>query len=306
MASDNYIPVGRVLEALPPNVASVAGNQALLDCLKGCSVFLDRFCNRSIGGFLTQNYDILLNGTGESLLFLPDTPVQSISRVATIDQPCLALHNTESSMGARCTVQVNSTPTNTQGNYESQNVSTGITLTYIKDALTTANVLTWASYPTVNDLAAGVTALGSKWIATVMGGFGSWSTTDIRGTQGAYGSRITTSYLWIHSFDLPWYRQNELTGEIYSEMGFARGSRNWRVQYTAGYEVFPDDLAQALAELTAATYQKRFLNPNYKSQNLGQYSYVMQDKISLEQLSLMSQKTIRSYKRHLVPQFSLW
>ncbi len=278
---------------------------ALSAVLTGCCAFLDRYCGVANGGFTTQTYDELYDGTGDSSLFLLQRPVQSITKVATIQQPALAITNKKTPMGVRATSQIVGTPTNSV-NLSSQYASTGLVLTVVEDAVTSTHTLTWASYPTVQLLCDAINLVGDSWQATVMGGFAKWSTTDIRATQGAFGSRVTTSYLWIHSFDLPYWRLDENAAEIQSTMGFCRGMKNWRVIYTAGYSAFPDDLSQALAELTAATYLARSVNANTQSQSLGGYSYTQAAKEGFEGLSVMAQKTINSYRRYQICHFNAW
>ena len=300
-----YVGVDRVKEAMPSSYTGTDDN-ILTDIITSASAFIDNYCGVANGGFATQTYDELYHGTGDNLLFLVNHPVQTISRIATTTLPALSIHNTDPDMGCRATVQVVGTPSNSF-NMNSQYASTGITLTYIKSAVTTTNTLTWASYPTVTQLVAAINALGNNWTALVQGGFGSWSTTDIRASQGAFGARVVTAYLWIHWYDIPWWRLNEQTGEVYSPMGFARGWGNWRVIYNAGYSTFPDDLTQALCELVVATYYARIVNANILTQSIGPgYSYTQAVKEGFEGLSVLAKKTLLWYKRHPVSKFGVF
>lgn len=298
----SYITLARAKEAMQSSYNGAQDTQ-LQDVLNGCCDFLDKWTNRSSGGFNVQTYDELYNGTGDHLLFLNNTPLVSITKVATTELPALLIHNTDSDMGARASVVVNTSAASTNFNY----TSTGITLTYVKNAVTTTNTLTWVSYPTITQLCNAINAVGNNWTATVQGGFGSWSSSDLRGTMGAFGARVTTTYLWIHWQDLPWYRVNEFTGEIYSPMGFARGWGNWRVIYQAGFATFPNDLAQALAELTAATFYARNVNANTQNESLaGGYSYSQVAEKTFDGLSVVAKKTLQAYKRRPVPHYSIW
>lgn len=262
--------------------------------------FVDGYCNRASGGFAVQNYDELYNGSGDRILFLNNYPLQSINRLATAELPACLIHNTDSDMGTRATVQIIGTWNNNGFD------STGITLTYIKSAVTTTNTLLWANYPTVNDLVAAINAAGSNWTAIVQGGFGTWSSADLRATQGAFGARITSTYLWIHWHELFNFRVNEKTGEIYSIEGFARGVFNWRVSYSAGYSTFPNDLTQAICELAAATYYSREINANTTSETIGAFSYSQLAEKTFDGMSLLAKKTFQRYKSRKVPHFSTW
>lgn len=280
-------------------------DDALSSLIRSASAFLDKYCNRANGGFLSQTYDELYHGTGETIMFLRQIPIQTINRIATTQLPALSIHNTDTDMGCRATVQIVGTPNNSV-NLNNQYTSTGIVLTYVKNAVTTTNTLTWATYPTVTQLQAAIAALGNNWTANVQGGFGSWSSTDLRATQGAFGARITTTYLWIHWFDLPIYRVDESIGEVYSPMGFARGLNNWRVIYTAGYSVFPDDLGQALCELVANSYYARELNSNLQQETLGPVNYTQFVREGFEGMSILAQKTINRHRVPSIDKFSCW
>jgi len=290
-----YISLDQALQAFPSSYSG-SDNAIITQLILAASDFIDNFCNRSSGGFSVQTYDELYHGTGDKLMYLNNCPIQNITKIATTELPALYVRNNNSDMGCQATVKVNG----------ANNVSTGITLTYIASAVTTQNTYTWTSYPTINQLVAAINGAGNNWQAGVMGGFGTWSSSDLRATQGAYGARITTSYLWIHWFNLPTYRVDETTGEIYSTMGFARGVFNWRAVYSAGYTTFPNDLQQALAELVYATYSARSVNPNTQNASLGQYSYTQPLVKGFDGLSAQSKKVLGQYKRHPVPKFSTW
>ncbi len=304
--SVQYITVSRVKEAMRSSYDS-SDDAVLGDILLSCCAFLDNFTNRANGGFASQTYDELYHGTGRNILFLRNKPVQSIARLACTELPAISIKNNDTDMGCRASVQVIGTEGNPI-NVNSQYTSTGIELTYIKGGVNSnqpvTNTLLWANYPTVTSLAAAINAAGNNWTAQVQGGFGNWLSSDLRATQGAFGARIATCYLWIHWYELPWFRINENTAEIYSPQGFHRGHFNWRVQYTAGYSTFPDDLTQALAELTADTYYAREANANMQNENLDGYSYSRLAGQTFEGLSNMSRQTILRYRLHSVPKFS--
>lgn len=302
--STAYVTLSQVKQALRSSYTG-ADDTVLTALITPVSAFIDNYCNRANGGFLTQSYDELYHGTGDNLLFLNNTPVQSIQSIRTIEQPALYIRNNDSDMGARALVQINGTPVN-DVNLNSQYTSTGITLTYIKNAVITTNTLTWVSYPTVNALVAAINGLGNDWQAGVMGGFGGWSTTDLRATQGAFGVRIVTGYLFIHSFDLPVWRLDENMGEIYSQMGFARGVFNWRVNYTAGYTTLPEDLAQVVCELVVNAYYQTEISSSLTSENLGPTGYTQYATKLFDGLSILARNTINRYKIRKVNKASQW
>lgn len=302
----SYTNVQRVKEAMRSSYNSLE-DTVLADLIVSASAYLDTYCGRSNGGFSVQSYDELYSGTGSSILFLNNTPVQSIQRIATFQQPALLVQNRDSDQGTRALVQVIGTPANQQ-NLNTQYPSTGLTLTVIKAGVTTTNTILWTDAPTVSSLVRAIIAAGNNWNATVQGGFGNWSTTDIRATQGAFGARITTAYLQIHWMDLPMYDViNQNSGEIYSPMGFQRGGPgNWRIQYTAGYKTFPDDLVQALCEIIVNTYYSRELNSSLQSESLGPVSYSQYISKGFDGMSILAKQTINRYKIRRVCKFGVY
>ena len=68
------------------------------------------------------------------------------------------------------------------------------------------------------------------------------------------------------------------TGQVYYGFGFARGVRNYRFTYTAGYATIPTDLEQACLDICAYIYNVR-KNTGMKSESLGEYSYTKDDAI---------------------------
>ncbi len=273
------------------NCGGSADDATLTSLIQSCSTFLDVYCNRSPGGFLTQTYDELIQGSGDSFLFLNNVPIQSIQRISTLRMPAISIHNTNSDQGSQATVAV---------------TATGLLLTYTVSAVTTSTTLLFVTYPTINDLVVAINALGNHWTATNMSGLATWPSADLRATQGAYGCRIVTAYLNVWWYYLPEYRVNELNGEVYSVQGFSRGPEAYRAIYTAGYTTFPADLEAALVELTVATYYRLQINPNMQSESIGSYSYSLRQKLGISDLSIVAGKTIGHYKRWPVGHFSCW
>lgn len=270
--------------------------------LDASCAFLDRTTNTPSGGFAVQSYDEVYQGTGDHSLFLNAYPVTKIDRIASNPQPAVSITNHDPDRGVRATVQVVGTPGNPV-NLNSQYTSTGLTLVRVKNAVTTTQTFTWLLYPTLTQLVAAINLVGNGWSAQVQGGLDTWSSSDLRATQGAFGSSIATSYLSVHLYDLPTFHVNENTGEVLSEQGFPKGT-TYRVVFSAGYSVFPADLAEALAQLTASAFLHRNLNPNLQSESLGGYSYTTAAQQGWASLSATVKQTVNSYRRRSVPQFN--
>lgn len=292
-----YLSLTRAKQALPSSY-NTADDPIVLSLIDAVSTWVDSYCNRSAGGFNIQSYDILFHGTGTRIYHTPDYPIQSITRISTYQVPCLGILNTDPDVGSRALVQY---------------TTTSAILTKIKSNVTTTTTLLYSTYPTVNNLAAAINALGNNWIAQVMAGLGARPSTDIRPSQGGYGAHPIMSYAWTEYLDIPQFRVKESTGEIFSYYGFNRGVFNYRILYSAGYTSFPVDLEQALVELVQAAYLLRNLNPNLASesisgQGVGTYSYSRFTNFLgiFDSLSVMARNTIRRYKNIQIPKFSEW
>jgi hypothetical protein len=300
--TQQYITPQRCLEAFPAAAASQVDAQTLQDCLNGACAFIDRYCNRAVGGFAIQTYDELMHGTGERIMFLNEVPIVNITKLATNPLPAIYIRNDDSDIATQAFFQVIGV---WNGNYS---VSTGINLTLIKNGITSTNTFLWTDpgLVIVDDLVTAINGIGSGWQAGPMSGLNTWPLVDFRATQGNLGCRVVTAYVFVHWMSLPVFRINEKTGEVQSEQGFCRGSFNWRAVYTAGYDPIPDDLQQAIAELTYATYTARTVNPNLNSFTLDKLSYTAVAEKSFDGLSVLSKTTIYGYRRHPVYKFSTW
>lgn len=298
-----YVTPAEVLAGL--SCATAVSETTATAAIAAASAFLDTYLNRASGGLLSQSYDVIMNGTGDTLMFLDNTPVTSIERISTTLQPCFSVHNIDQNMGTRATVSLISNLEN-PSNANSQNESTGLKLTYITNAVTTTNIITWADNPTIKQVVAAINAAGNHWTATGMGGFGDWSSSDLRST-GAFGARIVTAYFFLWYIDLPIFSVlNQNSGEIYSPMGFSRGCGNYRVGYTAGFYRLPEDIKQVLIELVQNMLSAKSLNSNLQSESLGPISYSQYATKMFEGMSILSRNTVNRYKIRSVRKFSRW
>lgn len=99
------------------------------------------------------------------------------------------------------------------------------------------------------------------------------------------GSDETTELL-----DATTYRFDSETGiinlvadtfTVWHEADFARGFRNYEVQYNGGYVTIPDDLDVVCRELVAAAYNLSKRDATLKSESLGDYSYALADAVAI-------------------------
>ena len=255
-----YIDLNRVKAGMPPSYDG-SDDATLNTILNSCEVFLDSYTGRQPGGLNITDHDRVLHGSGTHQIYVPDAPITFIKAISTNKVPALFVRNNDSDTSTIATVSMD---------------GVNLTLTYINALKGNQTVvIPLASYPSIQNLSDHVNTIGNFWQSGTMSGIQNRPTSDLWAPQGNFGCRLVTAYIWAFYQQLPtfWFDPQNSQGEIFSDMGFVRGVFNWRFQYTAGYQTFPEDLAQCLAELTMTTYYHRFINPNMMSESLGPYSY---------------------------------
>lgn len=270
----------RAKEAIP-NFPS-ADETILTNIVAAASDFIERYCART---FASTSYDELYNGTGQRTLFLNNFPVTAVSRVATGLTDVIQVDYTGS--GSRALVQV---------------TSTGVTLTSVASGTTTTNSVTFASNTTITALATAISAV-SNWTATALSSYGSWASADLKAIQGNYNATSPVN-LKVHVTDLGYFDVNADIGELYVPGHFAKGYRNYRVSYTAGFSSVPEPVQQACAEYAAALYKARTINPALQSESLGQYSYTVAARQLFDALPSAKQ-ALSVYRVHRVKPFTI-
>lgn len=246
-----------------------------------CSVLKARLC-RDIE---QTSYDIFVDGNGYHTIRLPQFPIISVQAVRHNWFPVLTVKHTDNDAQV-ATVEV---------------TSTAVVIRSIKNATTTTNTFTFASYTTVSSLATAINAV-SNWSAVHGGVYSGWATADIK-PQGVSDARITQARLFSHVFYLSDYIVRSDVGEIYLPSGWAKGYQNFRVAYTAGYATIPEALVNAAGELAAGTYKFRDVNPNLQSESLGSYSYTVAAERAWGQLSLSTKQAIASYTDYRIQRY---
>jgi hypothetical protein len=234
-------------------------NSTISALITACTKAISKFCRRN---FDTQSYDELYNGTGDRRLALRQFPVVSVARVAYGPIPVLRVSNTSPS-NQRATVAV---------------TATGLSLTRVAAGIASTDTsVTWASYPTLAQVAAAVNALGNGWSAVVAdGAFASRASADLRAPQGALNAMNVQAPLLLHAQELTGYDLDTdrgwlIRGPASAEMLDAfddplpptwfGGINFWRVVYTAGFATVPEDVQEACAEWVAALFWQTKRDP---------------------------------------------
>lgn len=255
----------------------------LTNILKACSAFVERYCHRT---FASNTYDELYNGTEDHNLLLNNFPVTAVARVATGLETVLTVTNSnENNSVARVAV-----------------TATGLTLTSMLNGTLTNTTLTFASYPTLSAMATAINLIAG-WEATALKP--GWVSSDIK-LQGAYSALLTTAGLKVHTREVSYFELREDIGELFLPSRWQRGYKNYRVTYTAGHDATPEPIAQATAELCAAVYASRNVNPNIQSESLGSYSYTLAAGNSFDRLSVPSKQALSLYRNNRVARFQAY
>jgi hypothetical protein len=149
----------------------------------------------------------------------------------------------------------------------------------------TETLLTWASYPTLSQLATAVSALGNGWSAQAVGDgndYSNWPSADlwvpasygdpldnssgILQSQGNLTARGQFAELKMHTYELAGYQWDArgwlLRAIPYTDPELIHpedliwpwGINNFRIQYTAGYTTVPEAVQEACAEWVAFLY----------------------------------------------------
>ena len=162
MTQLNLISTERASLNIPSYVSSM---DRTIDAMIGaCSDAIQKWCRRD---FSVRSYDELYNGNGDRRLLLREYPLLSVESVRYRPVTVLKIINNAASTYQQARVTV---------------TNTGLTLTTTASGVRGVNTTcTFASYPTLQQLAAAVTALGNGWSAQAVGDSGQ------AGGQGDYG-----------------------------------------------------------------------------------------------------------------------
>lgn len=236
--------------------------------ISAASTAIEAYCMRR---FTAQNFTEVYSGSGlpYAEIQLANYPVLAISRIATSPQPVLIIRNT-SAVNQRATVAT---------------TTTGLSLTRLAAGVSSTATVAFASYLTLDLLAAAVIAVGSGWTASVASGYGSFPSADLLPLQGA-ATAVSTSggaCLELYTEDSPaWSVSSGVGWRLDADVGYLVGSwpqgrLNIRVDYRAGYDTIPQDVQEACVQYVQDLYQAGLINSNVKSASIGPFSYTLAD-----------------------------
>jgi hypothetical protein len=280
MSAKDLITLARAKQSIQA-VTDTSQDTLLSVLITACSDAIEKYCRRR---FVTHAYDELYSGTGDRRFLLRQYPLQSVQSVRYRPVTVLKIINNDLVTNQQARVSV---------------TSTGLKLVRVASGVSfTDTTVTWAGYPTLQGVAAAVTALGHGWSAQIVGDsgqaggqgdYGLWPSSDLyvpasfgdglegMGTlesQGALGARGMFAELKMHTYELAGYQYDPrgwlLRAIPYTDPELLHpedliwpvGVNNFRIQYTAGYSTVPEAIQEACAEWVSAVWYATQRDPS--------------------------------------------
>lgn len=233
----------------------VTGDDSVLsNIMEASQNEIETYCDCT---FAATTYDEILHGFGRPGLWLSHKPIVCVYRLACCPDWALRIRTSDPAI-SRFTVRVN---------------STSVILTQTASGVEVTDTMILASYPTITLLGAAIVALG--YTVAVNPLYTSWSSTDLRTMQGAFGGKNQDAELLVFSQDIAGYDYDQDTGRLSSLpwRDFRRGHSNFRCVYQAGFCTIPEGIIQASVELAAQMYRNRKINTAFTSMSYGSGSW---------------------------------
>lgn len=222
------------------------------ELIDSASALIESICDRK---FISRSYAELYDGNGDRYLYLKQWPVTAVGRLSIGYDQVLGI-GCNASGATWASVR---------------NDGTNLILIYDTSAGITTTNLALGTYTTVTLLAAAINAV-SGWETTSTGDFGNYLTADILETPALY-CLDGYAYLDMGYKAVDEWQWEEDTGRLYLASGFAKGTQNIYVEYTAGYSTIPADLEMIAHEVIAWMYHSTRRDPGLSGERLGDYSW---------------------------------
>jgi hypothetical protein len=264
-APNDLIPLARAYYNLP----NVSNDPLVSALITSCSTAIEKWCRRD---FVSTAYDELYSGNGDKRLYLRHYPLISIQSVRYRPVTVLYVINNNVALNQQARVQA---------------TATGMSLTRVSMGVSSTDTsVTYASYPTLGQVSAAISALGNGWACQVVGDsndYGNWPSADLycpnsdQQLQGALTARGMNAEIKMHTYELAGYQWDARHGWLLRAIPYTDpellhpedliwpvGINNFRVQYTAGYATIPLDVQEACAMWVAALYYDTLRDPGLK------------------------------------------
>ncbi len=280
----DLISLDRALAQLP--AAGEADFPIVAALVSAASRVIETHCNRVFAQAVHDELHTVVGPT--SYIWVNNPPITAVAAVRCGELPALYVQlNDPSNQVQLATVDV---------------TSSAVVLRRTYNAASTTSTFSFAAYPTFGDLAVGINALGSGWVATLSNQFALWRTDDLSTNQAGRSARNITCPLLVYWNFLSGFRVNKPLGEVIVPGGPVRGEQMYRVTYTGGFADVPEEVQQACAELVHLAFATRTANPLMQSETLDKYSYTRATATSFDLLSVTSKMALA---QHRVPRLTV-
>jgi len=216
---------------------------AILDGLvSAASQAIESHCRRTFG---LVNRDERYDGQDEAGLLVHHYPVAALERVACAPAPVLSVRN-ESGSVQRASARV---------------LADSIVLTSIASGVASSTTITFASALTLDALAAAIDAV-TGWSASVLvAERGLDASADLGACPGTWAAHAAPAELRMYADEVHDYELDARLGLLRRILGWPGGASYYRIVYTAGYAVVPDDVQEACAQLVAQLFWQTKRDP---------------------------------------------
>jgi len=193
--------------------------------------------------------------SGGSKWVIPDHfPITSVSRICVGSQ--VGMYCTYSGSAVRATVEV---------------TGTEVTLRTTTAGVESATTLRFDDYASVGLIANAIGNL-TGWSVDVDSSYSEYASSDLIQQP----ARSAKDYAVPLNLPADFWGEYEITEDarrIYNPFGWLPGTRNIRVDYRAGYDVVPEAIESACAELVQLMYNSALHDLAISSEKIGDYSY---------------------------------
>jgi len=223
--------------------------------INAASAFVENYCNRN---FKSRSYVEYHDGGSGNEIFLDQLPVTQITRL---------------SIGRDNAFEIQCSKTGITGATVTVDGTSIILDRFGTTAATGTDTIALASYATIALLIAAINALSEGWTTTISDSdFTNSPSTDLIEVFGlnAYDNK---NYIELATEREDTFNVDTSMSMITLSHTINRGTKNIRVDYTAGYSTVPADVQAAVTKLVSAAWRTKSQDPSMKSETIGDYKY---------------------------------
>jgi hypothetical protein len=276
--------------------------------IASASQMIRQYCNRYFSRrTVTKTYYPSLEGT----IRLDDFPVNRVLRAST------GLADVATITASNSLFQIANVRYSSTGEWDYGFAYTGIELYSVSDGVALTTPLLFATYPTIGALVTAINAV-TGWTCSLTGtDYSRKPTSELFCEDDSQGVLESGASLRIFSRDIR-VRVDHNTGFVnigrsassaplglkwgpdapaWEQAGVVAGENSMvRIQADTGFELIPQDLQMAVAEITRSVIQRLSTDMAIKKESIGEYSYEINS--ILDSITPGSRQTLSLYRSH--------